>query len=96
MEKCVLAVGADRGVCVSYTVGLSNHTAFSGTCQARNSQATKGQSIRIAHISDLLCDAQKRLEDRLPTAISEQHPDMIVFTGDAINSREALRIFANA
>ena len=49
--------------------------------------------IRIAHISDIHSDPIPRLEEKLPDAIAEQHPDLIVFTGDSLNSPEGLPVF---
>ncbi|MFL6207408.1 MAG: metallophosphoesterase [Pyrinomonadaceae bacterium] len=49
--------------------------------------------IRLVHISDLHSDPQPRLETRLPDIIAAEHPDLIVFTGDAINSPEGLPVF---
>jgi len=49
--------------------------------------------IRLVHISDLHCDPKQRLEDDLPGHIEALHPDVIVFTGDSINSRGGLANF---
>ena len=49
--------------------------------------------VRIAQISDLHCDSFARLEDRLPEVIAREKPDLIVFTGDTVNSTEGLPIF---
>lgn len=49
--------------------------------------------IRIAHISDLHSEAETRLEDRLPEVIFNEHPDLIVYTGDAVNSEEGIAVF---
>lgn len=49
--------------------------------------------IRIVHISDLHSDPKARLEGRLPQAIAAQRPDIIVFTGDSINSPGGLPVF---
>jgi uncharacterized protein len=49
--------------------------------------------IRIAQISDLHCDSFARLEDGLPEVIAREKPDLIVFTGDALNSPAGLPIF---
>ncbi len=46
--------------------------------------------IRIVHISDLHSDPNPRLERRLPEMIKTERPDLIVFTGDTINSPEGL------
>jgi predicted MPP superfamily phosphohydrolase len=49
--------------------------------------------IRIAQIGDIHSDPTERLEGRLPDIIASQKPDLIVFTGDSINSTEGLPIF---
>jgi predicted MPP superfamily phosphohydrolase len=51
------------------------------------------QPIRIVHISDLHCDPKPRLEGGLDQAIARERPDLIVFTGDSINSLAGLPIF---
>ncbi|MFH1574923.1 MAG: metallophosphoesterase [Acidobacteriota bacterium] len=51
------------------------------------------RAVRIVHISDLHCDPKVRLEEMLPDVIAAMNPDVIVFTGDAVNSRDALPIF---
>lgn len=52
-----------------------------------------GKPIRVVHISDIHSDAKPRLEEKLPSAISEQKPDLIVFSGDSLNSPEGLPVF---
>ncbi len=54
---------------------------------------SRGSNIRIALISDLHCDGQLRTEEKLIKAISESHPDLIFFTGDATNGRKGLELF---
>lgn len=49
--------------------------------------------IRIVHLSDLHSDPKPRLEERLPILVEELKPDLIVFTGDCINSPEGLTVF---
>src|SRR2546422_5470094 len=49
--------------------------------------------IRIVHISDVHSDPGPRLEDRLPEVIAAEKPRLIVFTGDSINSPQALTVF---
>jgi len=50
-------------------------------------------SFRIVQISDLHCDKKARLEPRLPEEINRLQPDLIVFTGDALNHPSALPRF---
>lgn len=49
--------------------------------------------IRIVHVSDLHCDAKVRLEEKLPAVVAAEKPDLIVFTGDAVNSPDGLGNF---
>lgn len=49
--------------------------------------------IRLVHISDLHSDPAPRLEERLPDVIAAEKPDLIVFTGDSVNSRKGLPVF---
>ena len=53
----------------------------------------RGLRLRIAHISDVHSDPAARLEERLPAAIAAEQPDLIVFTGDSVNSPEGLPVF---
>jgi uncharacterized protein len=50
------------------------------------------RALRVVHISDLHCDPQTRLEERLPDIIAAEHPDIIVFTGDSLNSPDGLPV----
>ncbi len=50
-------------------------------------------SFRVVHISDLHCDARARNEAKLISLVNALRPDIIVFTGDAINSPAALPLF---
>ena len=49
--------------------------------------------IRIVQISDIHSDPKARLEERLPGLIAAQRPDLIVFTGDSLNTLQGLPIF---
>lgn len=49
--------------------------------------------IRIVHISDMHSDGFARLEEDLPNKIAEQKPDLIVFSGDSLNSPDGLPVF---
>ncbi|MDD5194646.1 MAG: metallophosphoesterase [Candidatus Omnitrophica bacterium] len=53
----------------------------------------KSTSLTIAQISDLHCDLKVRNENKLPGIINSFKPDIIVFTGDAINDSRALPLF---
>jgi len=53
------------------------------------------RAIRIVQISDLHCDPKPRNEPKLPRVISDLEPDLIVYTGDSINSPDGLANFRN-
>lgn len=49
--------------------------------------------ITLVQISDTHCDSTKRLENRVSDEVSKAKPDLILFTGDAINSQAAKPVF---
>ena len=49
--------------------------------------------VRIVQFSDMHCDPAVRLEKRLPGVIADCRPDLIVFTGDCVNSPGGLGNF---
>jgi predicted MPP superfamily phosphohydrolase len=53
----------------------------------------KQASFRIVHISDLHCDKKVRNERVMVKVVNDLEPDVIVFTGDAINVLSALPLF---
>jgi predicted MPP superfamily phosphohydrolase len=52
-----------------------------------------GSRIRIVQISDVHSGGRPVLEEKLPGLIAAERPDVIAFTGDALNSGEGLPIF---
>lgn len=64
--------------------------------EIKSAKLAKGtKPIRVVHISDIHSDLKIRLEEKLPSAIAEQKPDLIVFSGDSLNSVEGLPNFRN-
>jgi predicted MPP superfamily phosphohydrolase len=53
----------------------------------------RARPLRVVHLTDLQCDPRPRLEERLPEAVAAQRPDVIVFTGDAVNSAAGVPVF---
>ena len=53
----------------------------------------KQTGFRIVHISDLHCDRKIRNERIVVELIGNLEPDVIVFTGDAVNTPSALPLF---
>lgn len=65
------------------------------TTTIHNKKLSGGKHFRIVQISDLHCDLIPGPETRLPELILQIKPDLIVFTGDAINTHKALGRFRN-
>jgi predicted MPP superfamily phosphohydrolase len=56
----------------------------------------KQTSFRIVHISDLHCSGKQRNEKKMVQIINGLQPDVIVFTGDAVNKPSALPTFKDS
>jgi len=57
------------------------------------SKLPKGSKpLKIVHFSDLHSDPKPRLETSLPELIAKEQPNIIVFTGDTLNSPEGLQV----
>lgn len=52
-----------------------------------------GTNLRIVHISDLHCDPKMRNEEKLVQLVNAANPDVIVFTGDAVNKPATIPLF---
>lgn len=50
-------------------------------------------SFRVVHISDLHCDPKRRAENTLVELVNGLDPDIIVFTGDCVNSSDGVAVF---
>jgi hypothetical protein len=53
----------------------------------------KHATLTVVQISDLHCDPAPGNEDQVVRIVNDLHPDIIVFTGDAVNSPKGLPIF---
>lgn len=59
-----------------------------------SAKLSKGaRPIRVVHLTDVHSDPSPRLEERLPDAVAAERPDVIVFTGDAVNSEAGVPVF---
>ncbi|MBS2005336.1 MAG: metallophosphoesterase [Cyanobacteria bacterium SZAS LIN-5] len=92
-EIVILALGAVGSLCVLYGFFVEPYWLSVEHVKLSSTKLAKGQFVRLVQISDLHCDPEKRLEDKLPLAISAEKPDAILFTGDAINSAAGLQNF---
>jgi predicted MPP superfamily phosphohydrolase len=90
----VLSLGALGVVCVVYGATVEPYWPEVTRIRLTSAKLPAGHApVRIVQISDLHSDPKARLEDVVPTLVAAEHPDAIVFTGDAINSPGGLENF---
>jgi hypothetical protein len=93
-HRIILSLALIGLICMSYGYFVEPYWPSVTHLQMNSAKLTPGSpAIRIAHISDLHCDPKPRLEERLPDIISAEKPDLIVFTGDSLNTPDALPVF---
>lgn len=92
--RTVIGLATVGALCIAYGYFVEPHWPETNIVRMETSKLPKGTPLmRIVHISDLHSDAKPRLEERLPNLVAAEKPDLIVFTGDAINSSAALPLF---
>ncbi len=93
--RCFVVGLAVAGVfCVAYGYYIEPYRLTVRRVELKSEKLPKSaEPIRIVHISDLHSDPTPRLENELPNLIAEQNPDVIVYTGDSLNSRQSLPVF---
>lgn len=93
-RRIVLTVAGVGLLCLGYGYFVEPYWLSVTHVSINSPKLTKGsRPIRIVHISDLHSDPKPRLEGRLPQTIAAEQPDLIVFTGDSINSPAGLPVF---
>ena len=81
-------------LCMSYGLYVEPYWLSISRVTLHSPKLSAGtRPIRIVQVSDLHCDYVARLEPRLPEVVQRETPDIILFTGDAINSPRALPLF---
>lgn len=79
-------------ICLLYAYFIEPRWIEVKTIRIRTEKLTK-TCIRLVHISDLHCDKKPRNEKKLVKLVNTIKPDVIVFTGDCINTHTALPLF---
>jgi len=93
-KRIVLSLAALGITCIAYGYFVEPYWLSIRNIEIKSSKLPKDASpIRVVHISDLHSDPAPRLEEKLPQVISQQRPDLIVFSGDSINSPDGLPVF---
>ena len=93
-EKGVMAMSVLLSLCFAYALFIEPYWLEVVHVTIPTPKIAEGADpIRIVLISDLHCDAMKRLEPSLPAVIAKEHPDLIMFAGDAINELGGVAVF---
>src|SRR5262245_45938982 len=86
-RRIVLSLAILGIFCIAYGYFIEPYRLSVRKVEMKTAKLPKDASpIRVVHISDLHSDPSPRLEEKLPAVIAEQKPDLIVFSGDSINS----------
>lgn len=94
LRRTTLALAAVGILCIAYGYFVEPYWLEIVRIQIKTQKLAKGaRPIRIVHVSDFHSDAKPRLEERLPDVVAGERPDIIVFTGDAVNSPQGLPVF---
>ena len=92
-ERAVLALAAAGLLCFAYGYFVEPFWPEVTHVRVESAKlAGASRPLRVVHISDLHCDPRPRLEERLPDLIAAERPDLIVFTGDSVNSPAGLPV----
>ena len=86
---CLAGLGA---VCILYGYLVEPHWIQVNTIRIETDKLTTA-TFRVVHISDLHCDKKPLNESKMVELVNALAPDVIVFTGDALNTPAALPLF---
>jgi predicted MPP superfamily phosphohydrolase len=92
-ESIFLCAGAVGLGCVIYGLAEPFSLELTRAEMQSNKLASNSPRIRIIQISDMHCDGVQRIQEKLLETIRNEHPDAILFTGDAVNNRAGLPVF---
>ncbi len=81
-------------MCIAYALFIEPYWPEISMVSIETDKLTE-TTFRVVQITDTHCDEKVRLEKRLPELINSLKPDVVVFTGDALNTRKALPLFQN-
>lgn len=94
LDKVVFSLAGLGSLCMAYGFFIEPYTLTVSEVAIPSAKVAEGKGpIRVVHISDLHSEAAPRLEPELPGKVSALKPDIIVFTGDAVNAAGGVEHF---
>src|SRR5262245_23046008 len=95
-ERIVLILAAAGFLCIGYGYFIEPNSLATTHVAIPSSKIFAGRRpVRIVHFSDLHSESRARLEPRLVEAVAAEHPDLILFTGDSVNSPDGVSVLRN-
>ena len=95
VDRIVLILAAVGVLCIGYGYFIEPNSLATTHVALSSSKVLGKRPIRIVHFSDLHSESRPRLEPRLIDAVAAEHPDLILFTGDSINSPDGVSVLRN-
>jgi uncharacterized protein len=93
LQRVILTLAGIGILCMSYAHWIEPYWIEVTRVQVSSPKLVGAtRPVRVAHISDLHCDPVERVENKMLTIISNEKPDLIVFTGDTMNRANSLPV----
>jgi len=94
MRAGIVAVAAVGVVGLAYGVFVEPYWVVVEHVRLESNKLPPGtRPIRIVQVADFHSERKERCEGRLPEIVAREHPDLIVYTGDAVNGAEGIPVF---
>jgi hypothetical protein len=84
------------GLCFLYALLIEPNWLEVTHLEVQTSRLQPGQRIRLVLLSDLHVDRLSPVLRELPAVVNAQHPDLLIFTGDSLNSAGGAPLFREA
>jgi predicted MPP superfamily phosphohydrolase len=92
--KIVTALAAVGALCVLYGRFVEPRWIEVTTTRIETKRLARDhRGVRIVHLSDIHSEETPLVEERLPALVAGLRPDLIVFTGDAVNEPQGAPVF---
>src|SRR5262245_46740583 len=92
-QRAAMALAVLGTLCIAYGYFIEPNRLTTSHIEIYSSKiAGANGAIQIAHFSDLHSERRPHLEPRLIKTVAAEQPDLIVFTDDAMNSKETIPV----